>query len=148
MMKSQFTQIYAEVGVAFDLPHLLLKALRAKLDALGKTVPVFAKRFKTDDFVIDYIISATRRSGDLHVKGPGFLRKRPRVEFSIFIPYVEIADHGERMAYVLDQVGAGIREVLERYGVDSSGVEDCVREMIALVQSGSQDYQAPPKVVE
>lgn len=62
MMKCNFMQIYAEVGAAYSLSHMLLKPLRQKLDALEKNIPFLAEKLKATDFEICYTISATRDS--------------------------------------------------------------------------------------
>ena len=146
-MKCDFNQIYAEIGADFNLSHMLLRPLRVKLDALGKDIPFLAEKLKAEDFVIDYVISSKRAIDATYIMGPTYLRKRQRVEFSIFIPYREIADFGERIEYALGQVAVGIKLVFEKYGVDSSGVDECVKEMIALAKQSPKDYEYPPKQV-
>lgn len=141
MMKCNFTQIYAEVGAAYSLSHMLLNPLQQRLDALGKYIPLLGDKLKSDDFVLNFIISATRKNDSMYTKGPSFLPKRKRVEFSIFIPYREIIDFGERIEYVLGQLANGIKAVLEKYEVDTSGVDECVQELIVLAKQSPLDYQ-------
>jgi hypothetical protein len=145
MMKCDFTQIYAEVGAAFSLSHMLLNPLQQRLDALGKDIPFLAEKLKAEDFVINYIISAKRAIDATYIMGPTYLRKRARVEFSIFIPYRDIADFGERIDYVLGEVAKGIKLVFDKYGVDSSGVDECAQDMIALAKQSPLDYQYPAR---
>ena len=145
MMKCDFTQIYAEIGAAYSSSHMLLNPLQQKLDALGKNIPFLAEKLKADDFEINYIISATRKFDSMYTKGPLFLHKRKRVEFAIFVPYREIADFGDRIGFVLRQVAAGIKAILEKYSIDNSGVDGCVEEIIALVKQRPLDYQYPPR---
>ncbi len=143
MMKYDFTQIYAEVGVSFKLSHMLLNPLLAKLESLGKEIPFLAEKVKAEDFVLDFIISSKRGIDATYIMGPNYLRKRARVEFSIFVPYRQIADFGERIDYVLGQVAVGIKMVFDKYGVDSSGVDGCAQQMIALARKSPKDYEYP-----
>lgn len=145
MMKCGFMQIYAEVGARYRLSHMLLNPLQQKIDALGKNIPFLAEKLKADDFEITYIISATRKADDMYIKGPTFLYKSRCVEFVIFVPYREIADFGERIEFVLDHVGAGIKRIFEKYGIDSAGVERCMEEMILLAKQRPLDYQYPSR---
>ncbi|XLZ70880.1 hypothetical protein ABT364_02650 [Massilia sp. SR12] len=137
-------QIYAEVGASYDLSHKLLKPLLQRLNALGKNIPFLAEKLKVIDFEITYIISATRKTDNMYTKGPTFSRKRSCVEFVIFVPYREIADFSERIEFVIDHVGAGIKCIFEKYGIDSVGVDRCVEEVISLAKQRPLEYQSPP----
>jgi hypothetical protein len=146
MMKFDFAQLYSEIGTDFNLSGMLLKPMRAKLDALGRSIPVLAEKLQADDFVIDFMISARRAARETTIGGPRYLRKRQRVEFSILIPFRDIADFGERVDYVLGQVALGIKLVFDKYGVDNGGVDACAQEMIALAKADPKAYQYPPEV--
>lgn len=145
MMKCKFMQIYAEVGASYDLSHKLLKPLLQKLNALGKNIPFLAEKLNAIDFEITYIISATRKAENMYIKGPTFLRKRNSVEFVIFVPYREIADFAERMEFVLSNVEAGIKGILEKYDVDNVGVDRCIEEMKLLAKQRPLEYQSLPQ---
>lgn len=46
-------------------------------------------------------------------QGQLFLHKHKRVEFVIFVLYRKIADFGDSIGFVLPQVAAGIKAILE-----------------------------------
>ena len=141
VMKCDFTQIYAEVGTSYNVSYKLWRPLEIRLDALGKNIPILAEKLKTEDFVIDYILSAKRAIDSTYIMGPIFLRKRHRVEFSIFTPYRDIDDMVDRVEYVLAQLAVGIKLVFEKYGVDHTGVDDCISEVVELIRHDPLEYE-------
>jgi len=140
MMNIEFGQIYVELNADFDLPSLLLKRLREELDALGKEISHFNTIFKNSDFKLVFIISATRKTDELNIKGPTLVRKKPAAEFVIYIPYKEIVDFVDKVSYVLPYVAKGVVFVLNKYKKDSSGVEDVVRNVIVAVRDEPETF--------
>jgi hypothetical protein len=140
-MKFDFTQLYAEVDTDFDLSHMILRPLRLELDSLGKNILPLALKLKSDDFTLKFIISATRKSSVLKVKGPLFLYKRKHVEFSLFIPYAEFGSFIERIEYVLLQISTGIKSVLFQYEVDDDGIDAKVQKIFALVKENPMAFE-------
>ena len=143
IMKFNFTQIYAEVDTDFDLSHMILRPLRGELDSLGMNIPLFANKLNAEEFTLTFIISATRKSNALDVKGPLFLYKRKQVEFSLFIPYVEFENFFKRIEYVLLQVLMGIKSVLLRYDVDVEGIDSKFQKISSLVQENPKAFEYP-----
>ncbi len=140
MMNIEFGQIYVELDTDFDLPSLLLKRLREELDVLGKEISHFNRIFKNADFKLVFIISATRKTDELNIKGPNLVRKKPAAEFVIFIPYKEIVDFVDKVSYALPYVAKGVIFVFNKYKTDSSGVEDIVRNVIVEVRDEPEKF--------
>lgn len=115
-MKFYFTQIYAEPGAAFHFSAEFLSLMVEELDALCLSFPKFEQRYST--FVV--IITATRRSEKLEVKGPIYLRKRPEIEFALWVPFRQIDSPIERCIYVAKYVGAGVMELCNRYAAKTN----------------------------
>jgi hypothetical protein len=142
-MKIEFGQIYVEVGTSFELSSMLLRLMRTLLDELHKEIPHFAKIFKTADFKLVFIITATRNASTLTVRGPTILRKNPAAEFALHIPFKQTADFCEKMDYLLPYLGAGVKQVLEKYKVDSTGVDEAIAQVHKEVCSQPLEYQYP-----
>lgn len=122
---------------------MLLNPLQLRLDVLDKNIPFLVEKLKAEDFVIDYVISSKRAISATYIMGPTYLRKRQRVEFSIFIPFRDIVDFGERIEYALEQVAVGIKLVFAKYGVGSDGIAECAQEVIALAKKNPKAYEYP-----
>lgn len=70
-MKVYFSQIYLEgENTTFPITNTIIHLLSIQLDKLNKNLNHYEKLFKTDDFSIIFVISATRKSETLNVKGP------------------------------------------------------------------------------
>ncbi|HGA4729071.1 TPA: hypothetical protein ACISU1_004442, partial [Salmonella enterica subsp. enterica serovar Wangata] len=107
----------------------------------NKNLNHYEKLFKTDDFSIIFVISATRKSETLNVKGPTTKSKDKETYFSLFIPYREFSVFTIQISYVLDNIAEGIIFVLDKYKTDSSGVKESISEVKALIESDPEKYQ-------
>lgn len=140
-MKISFTQIYAEVGTSFGLSGALLTVLAKRLNGLKKDIPSLREKRGWKDFTIVLIITATRKSDELQVKGPLWLRKTPVVEFAVHIPYREFACLEEQVAYVLHQLGQGLVSLFDKYGGDSTGLADVFAQVTQVVENDPPAYR-------
>ncbi|MCX8714604.1 hypothetical protein J3U51_06265, partial [Gilliamella sp. B3781] len=68
-MKIDFLQLYAEVGVCYEITDAVLNPLIENLNELNKTLPHYDKLFKTTDYELVFTISATQEHKNL-VYGP------------------------------------------------------------------------------
>jgi len=140
-MNIYFGQISSVPGADFGLSGMLLKLLRERLDGLHKEIKFFKDKFKGEEFSIVFIISATRDKTSVEAKGPAYLRKKKEIEFAVYIPYKEITDFNEKVAYVLNHLTQGIISVLNRYETDSTGIEETIREVVRIVQADPDAFQ-------
>lgn len=124
MMKISFTQIYVELNTSFDLSGGLLQLLAGQLNLLKKEISALQKKFEGKDFTLAFIITATRQSDDVQVKGPTWVRRMSRVEFAVYVPAREFSIFEEKIEYVLAKLAQGVIATFERYGSDSVGMQD------------------------
>jgi len=140
-MKVDFGQIYAEVGVSFGFTNTVLIELCERIDGLGRVFEHYKKLFKTDDFFVVFIISATMKHDTLSVKGPTTLSKHKTVEFALHIPYKKTDSFSEQMSYALNFVGEGIDFVFRKYKTDPTGICEIINEVKELICANPEKYE-------
>lgn len=139
-MRFKFTQISSVPGKDFGLSGMLLRLLAKRLDELHKEIGFFKDKFEGEEFSIVFIISASLNDA-VEARGPTYLRKKKTTEFAIYIPYKDVADFNEKVAYVLTLLGQGIVNVFDRYAADHAGIEEVIREVVFDVQADPGRYQ-------
>ena len=139
-MKINFPLLWAEVGVRYEITNTVLNPLIENLNALNKTLPHYDKLFKTTDYDLFFIISATQEYKDL-VKGPLASSKRKVVNFSIFIPYKTFSCYKQQMFYVLDTLAEGIIFVFNKYKTDPLGIKEVFETLKTLIAKDPERYQ-------
>ncbi|WP_175691756.1 hypothetical protein [Burkholderia anthina] len=100
-MEIGFGQIYPEVGAFFDFTNTVLVELNEGINSLKISFAHYIKLFSSDEFSVVFIISATKKSDALSVKGPTTLMKKKRVEFVLHIPYRKFESFSDQMDYAL-----------------------------------------------
>ena len=140
-MRIEFTQIYSEPGVSFNLPGPLLGAISDNLDGLEKNIEDLAAKFEGEDFELVFIISASRKLKALEIKGPNIRRKAHEVEFSLFIPWRAMANFAEKVEYILPKIAEGVCEVFGRYGVGTSGVHAAIQKVLQRAKQSPDQFQ-------
>ncbi|MDI7419840.1 hypothetical protein [Cronobacter turicensis] len=140
-MRIKFNQIYAEVGVNYNITNAVLNPLEEMLDSLDKKIQHYEKLFSGSDYTVVFIISATAKNEELVVKGPTTLSKKKKVEFVIFLPYKKIESFIDEITYILGHVCNGICEVLEKYKTDTEEVKEIFEEMKALILKEPERYK-------
>ncbi len=141
-MKIYFSQIYLEgEDTTFLVTNTLIHRLSNQLDKLNKKINHYEKLFKTDDFSMIFVISATRKNEVLTVKGPTTKSKNKEIYFSLFIPYQEVNSFTEQTSYVLDYIVEGIISVLNKYKTDPSGVKEAVEAVKKMIMDDPEKYQ-------
>jgi hypothetical protein len=140
-MKIAFSQIYAEPGASFDLPGPLLKAVRERLDGLGKSIKQLSTKLSKEEFELVFIISTSSKIDSLNIKGPNVRRRTGEVEFSLFIPWLKTTTFEEKVEYVLPKIEEGITRVFERYNTDTFGVKDAVHTVLNQVRDNPENFQ-------
>ncbi|MCX8729217.1 hypothetical protein J3U66_02355 [Gilliamella sp. B2969] len=139
-MKINFPLLWAEVGVRYEITNTVLNPLIENLNALNKTLPHYDKLFKTTDYDLFFIISATQEYKDL-VKGPLASSKRKVVNFSIFIPYKTFSCYKQQMFYVLDTLAEGMIFVFNKYKTDPLGIKEVFETLKTLIAKDPERYQ-------
>ncbi|WP_010504042.1 hypothetical protein [Paenibacillus elgii] len=146
MMNIDFTQLYYEPGTRFDsITPMILDLLYERLDALKVSIPHFEEKLKDENYSLVFIISATKEKTTLEVRGPNILRKSKDVEFALHIPYKEVVNFTDQVAYVLDFIAEGIVWVFEKYAISSSGVAEAVESVARTVQENPEAFQYKKK---
>ncbi|ELY3469367.1 hypothetical protein SMX26_004015 [Cronobacter universalis] len=140
-MRIKFNQIYAEVGVNYNITNAVLNPLEEMLNALDKKTQHYEKLFSGSDYTVVFIISATAKNEELVVKGPTTLSKKKKVEFVIFLPYKKIESFIDEITYILGHVCNGICEVLAKYKTDTEEVKEIFEEMKALILRDPERYK-------
>ncbi|ELY3838985.1 hypothetical protein SMX93_004351 [Cronobacter turicensis] len=140
-MRIKFNQIYAEVGVNYNITNAVLNPLEEMLNSLDKKIQHYEKLFSGSDYTVVFIISATAKNEELVVKGPTTLSKKKKVEFVIFLPYKKIESFIDEITYILGHVCNGICEVLAKYKADTEEVKEIFEEMKALILKEPERYK-------
>ncbi|ECA8972390.1 hypothetical protein ETB55_19010 [Salmonella enterica subsp. enterica serovar Omuna] len=140
-MKIKFNQIYAEVGANYSITNAVLNPFEDMLNSLNKKISHYEDLFKTDDYTIFFIISATTKNEDLVVKGPTTLSKKKKVEFVFFIPHKKYDSFKKEIFYIIDYIEKGIIFVFDKYKTDSSDIRGIVDKMKALISKEPEKYQ-------
>ncbi|ALB53205.1 hypothetical protein AB8W28_15055 [Cronobacter universalis] len=140
-MRIKFNQIYAEVGVNYNITNAVLNPLEEMLNSLNKKIQHYEKLFSGSDYTVVFIISATAKNEELVVKGPTTLSKKKKVEFVIFLPYKKIESFIDEITYILGHVCNGICEVLAKYKTDTEEVKEIFEEMKALILRDPERYK-------
>ncbi|MDI7691610.1 hypothetical protein [Cronobacter malonaticus] len=140
-MRIKFNQIYAEVGVNYNITNAVLNPLEEMLNSLDKKIQHYEKLFSGSDYTVVFIISATAKNEELVVKGPTTLSKKKKVEFVIFLPYKKIESFIDEITYILGHVCNGICEVLAKYKTDTEEVKEIFEEMKALILRDPERYK-------
>ncbi|WP_249744642.1 hypothetical protein [Burkholderia pyrrocinia] len=139
-MKISFGQIYPEVGVSFDFTNTVLAELNEGINSLEGSFAHYVKLFSGDDFSVVFIISATKKSDILSVKGPTTLAKKKRVEFVLHIPYKQFESFLDQMDYALNFIECGVKSTFDRYNSDSSGVAEMVSRTKDAIRADPDKY--------
>ena len=139
-MKIDFLQLYAEVGVCYEITDAVLNPLIENLNELNKTLPHYDKLFKTTDYELVFTISATQEHKNL-VYGPTTSSKNKVVYFTIFIPYKTFSCYTQQMFYVLDTIAEGMIFVFNKYKVDPSGIKEVFETLKTLIAKDPERYQ-------
>ncbi|WP_083214539.1 MULTISPECIES: hypothetical protein [Burkholderia cepacia complex] len=139
-MKISFGQIYPEVGASFDFTNTVLAELNDGINSLKGSFSHYAKLFSGDDFSVVFIISATKKSDALSVKGPTTLAKKKRVEFVLHIPYKQFESFSDQMDYALNFIGCGIKSTFDKYNSDSSGVVEIINRTKDVIRADPDKY--------
>ncbi|MFL6463706.1 MAG: hypothetical protein ACJ73N_04770 [Bryobacteraceae bacterium] len=142
-MRIALASVYNEVGTSFHLPHLVVKVLRERLQQLLASTEIleFNEKFRTGDFSVGFIISATRKKETFTVEGPIFMKKPKGIDFIFLIPYKQVPDLNERIDYVLGYVAEGIVQVLRRYNAPDPGITDAVRNVAMFVHQNPKQFE-------
>jgi hypothetical protein len=138
---------YDEVGTSFRLSHLVVKALRDKLREVFSSTEIqeFNERFHGQDFSVGFVISATRKSDNLEVDGPIFMKKPKGVDFIFRIPYREVPEMQARIDYVFDNLADGITAVMKKYGAADPGVARAFKDVADAVRGNPKAFEYVPK---
>ncbi|WP_321790358.1 hypothetical protein [Burkholderia pyrrocinia] len=139
-MKISFGQIYPEVGASFDFTNTVLAELNEGINSLGANFAHYIKLFSSDEFSVVFIISATKKSDGLSVKGPTTLAKKRRVEFVLHIPYRQFESFSDQMDYALNFIGDGVRSIFEKYNSDSGGVAEIIDRTKNVIRADPDKY--------
>ncbi|MCX8712213.1 hypothetical protein J3U57_06630 [Gilliamella sp. B3464] len=139
-MKIDFLQLYAEVGVCYEITDAVLNPLIENLNELNKTLPHYDKLFKTTDYELVFTISATQEHKNL-VYGPTTSSKNKVVYFTIFIPYKTFSCYKQQMFYVLDTLAEGIIFVFNKYKTDPLGIKEVFETLKTLIAKDPERYQ-------
>ncbi|MCX8642572.1 hypothetical protein J3U65_01515 [Gilliamella sp. B3791] len=139
-MKIDFLQLYAEVGVCYEITDAVLNPLIENLNELNKTLPHYDKLFKTTDYELVFTISATQEHKNL-VYGPTTSSKNKVVYFTIFIPYKTFSCYKQQMFYVLDTLAEGMIFVFNKYKTDPLGIKEVFETLKTLIAKDPERYQ-------
>lgn len=128
------------MDTSYSLHHTLLKQLAEKVTSLNVSVDFFRHKLLVDDFTLYAVISATRKSAAVDVKGPIFLKKDKAVELVLHIPYVNIEEFSERVVYALRNSELGLSNVFEKYELDVSGMKKVFDAIVLEFRSNVKKY--------
>ena len=120
-MTIHFGQVYVQPGVSFPFTHHFQRRLSEAISALVEPSPTFAKKFG-DDYALIFRISAKKGLHDNEVLGPTVFKKARDVEYTVFLPFDEIARSSDVPRTALRYLLKGVCSVFNSLGIDSSRV--------------------------
>lgn len=131
-MDIDFTQIYLESDAVYALPVAYLRKLKSFLNRQSLKIGFFKKKFDWDNYecTLVFMISATRKSDVLEIKGPSYHKKGRAVEFAIYIPYRDFSDEHQKFIYVARYLRQAAIEILHKYKTDSTQLAGLYDEFI------------------
>jgi hypothetical protein len=118
-MKVCFAQLYIQAGVSFPFSGDLQGRLAKEITALARPSHNFIKKYGRD-FAVTFYVSAKNIIHDNEIRGPTVFRKAKDVEYTIFLPFEEIARHADAPKRALRFLLEGVCKVLDSLEIDKT----------------------------
>lgn len=140
-MNIDFTQLYVEPGIHYNIPGKALERLCDELNQLSIKIPALRNQFKTDDYTLMLIISAKKNQDKTDVKGPKIRFASKEAEFALYLPWVNCVDFSQEITHVFRWVSESIKLLLSKYDIQTSGVSAAVDRAIEDILREPEKYQ-------
>jgi hypothetical protein len=141
-MNVYFTVFNTKPGMNFDLalPLVLRKKLRAEIQSLNRCLPDLVKKFKTEDFDIDFMINASAAT-EMVIRGPVRLRTSNTIEYVLWIPFITNQTYEEQLRHVLKHIEESVIHIFEKHKGDAAGIHETMMALIDHVLAHPELYQ-------
>jgi hypothetical protein len=131
-MKVYFTQIYADVGVNFNISYKVTNELTDRVNKELIDENVFELKHG-EGYKLGFVISAKKGIDDMVIKGPSTSGRYKTVEYVLYLPYEKVMESPDQLRTILHYVSKGVTSVLSAYNATSCGIDvllsDLTREM-------------------
>jgi hypothetical protein len=131
-MKIYFSQIYIEAGVTFPFSHHFQLYLSEKITALLTPSSEFVKKYG-EDWSIMIRISAKRNTKGNEIKGPSVFKKSKDVEFTVFLPFDDIANCENQQKSAIEFLLQGLHSVLESLGISTENTTKAQANLVSAI---------------
>lgn len=128
------SQVYIGKG-DYEFSHIFQKYTSSELTRLSKISPKFISTYD-EDFKLIFRMSAKTALKENEVRGPTIFKKDKDVEYTIFLPFDnDTPMTNEKRKFGLQHLFLGIIEVLRKYDIDTSQIENEQTRIIETVLS-------------
>jgi hypothetical protein len=137
-----FSGFYTNPGMNFNLalPYPFRLKLCEELNALNLSLPGLAKKFESDDYIIDFMINAWA-APETDIRGPTKLRKRKVIEYGFWMPFIPNQTYEEQLRHVLKHIEESLIQVFKKNNGDPTGIHETMMSLIDHALAHPELYQ-------
>ena len=128
-MRVYFSQIYIQEGVNYPFSHVFQQYLSKNITELTESSEQFDKEYG-NDWDIMFRISAKKELDKVEIKGPTVFKKTKDVEYTIFLPFVNIDLKSNKYSLAIENIIDSVCSILVDLNFSTTKIRNTKAQLI------------------